>query len=372
MDLDDYFSALDAFAAAALGRSCAAHELLDELKGHDQAAMQCAQLRETMLEARESQSLSAYLEIGFFLDPSPTTRIAWYAFSNDVARIMQQRATRAACEPYDAFQPLFAAVPALFGAIRKRQGNGSPDFELIDETRLTCIDDTEVYKSGKTFARLSPYLSPRIAAWARGAYPEAPRYVRLNAHEIFDMKPPISLLEAVLVPADPRWMENLTLHVRTGTYASYGLEADCAAPGSLPHWDYHVSGVRRLEVKAERREADYFSMMIEELPRDDSASGLMIGRCLHLDTRAPYGSPLADARLQHLDLAINVYEGDTRKRRMENTLQAGKSETASYRTHLYRIEDVPMAALFVFAGLFLQSKSLLSEWMSAILSRPEV
>lgn len=368
MEIREYYDALGSFAKTMECRGCAAHELLDELKGRDQLAMNCASFRENMLEARESEALSAYLEIGYFLDPSPTTRIAWYAFSNDLARIAQERATLSACERYDVNQPLFKAVPKLFNSIRKRAGQNSSDLELIDEADVACIDDTEIYKVCNKFAKLSPYLSPCIPAWARQAYPEASKFIRLDPHKVFEAKPSISLLEAALVPADPRWMENLELHVRTNTYASYQLLPDNGVPGSLEYFDYHVSGVRRLEVQATRREEDYLSMMIEELPQEDDSSGLMIGRCLHLDTRAPFGTALTKSRLQHLDLAINVYKDETRKKRMENTLQHGKSQAASYRTHLYRIEDVPMAALFVFAGLFLRSKSLLSEWMSATLN----
>ncbi len=97
----------------------------------------------------------------------------------------------------------------------------------------------------------------------------------------------------------------------------------------------------------------------------------MVGRCIHLDTHAPSGTPKGDARLAHLDLAINVYRGADRAARMANTLQHGKSQDATYRTHLYRIEGVPFPALFVFAVLFLKSKTLLGEWLDDLgLPRP--
>jgi hypothetical protein len=58
-------------------------------------------------------------------------------------------------------------------------------------------------------------------------------------------------------------------------------------------------------------------------------------------------------------------------RPVANTLQHGKAQDATYRTHLYRIEDVPFPALFVFAALFLRSKTLLGEWLDDLgLPRP--
>jgi len=89
----------------------------------------------------------------------------------------------------------------------------------------------------------------------------------------------------------------------------------------------------------------------------------MIGRCIHLDTYAPPGTSQGAARLAHLDLAINVYRGVDRAARIGNTLQHGKAQDATYRTHLYRIEDVPFPALFAFAALLLKSKTLLGEWL---------
>jgi hypothetical protein len=105
-------------------------------------------------------------------------------------------------------------------------------------------------------------------------------------------------------------------------------------------------------------------MMIEELPREDDPNGVMVGRCIHLDTRARVGTPMAKARLSHLDLAINVYKGARRAERMADSLQDGRVCDATYRTHLFRIEDIPFPALLVFAGSFLTSCYLFAEWLN--------
>jgi hypothetical protein len=135
-------------------------------------------------------------------------------------------------------------------------------------------------------------------------------------------------------------------------------------------WDYRVKGIRRLEVRVERREEDYLTMMIEELPRPDDPNGLMIGRCVHLDSRDPAGTPLDQVRVNHLDLAINVYKGATRAVRDGQSLQNGKIVDASCRTHLLRIEDIPFISLFQFCRMFFQSSVLLSEWLNELRMAP--
>lgn len=58
------------------------------------------------------------------------------------------------------------------------------------------------------------------------------------------------------------------------------------------------------------------------LPQADATNGLTIGRCIHLDTGTPIRSPMMDAQLQHLDLAINVYARYDRTLRLANTSPA--------------------------------------------------
>ncbi|WP_404542954.1 hypothetical protein [Bradyrhizobium sp. USDA 223] len=125
--------------------------------------------------------------------------------------------------------------------------------------------------------------------------------------------------------------------------------------------DYEVERLRRLEIRAQRR-GDIVSMMIEELPAPDAPDGLMVGRCIHLDTRAPNKTAIRDVKLSHLDLALNVYEGAVRNERFGTSLKDGKVTDASFRTHLMRIEGIPLLTLLPICAGFLRSTSLLREW----------
>ena len=369
MDLEHYFKQVEASAEEAVRQDQSAFIHLDGLM-NDPAVMACANFRGMMLTEAEITATQPLLEIGYFRGPQPLERVAWFVFSSDVNGEVVNRTLERACHRYTVEQPLFAGTPPLFNAIRQREGSGSPDFELIDEAAISCIHDSEIYHAGTGFAKLVPCLRPGIVNWAREKFPTARRYLRLDPYRFYRTQPLSLLQEAALVPANPHWMSTVALFPRTKEFAAYVLE-DCD-PRESPsqYWDFHVRDIRRLEVTAQRREADYLTMMIEELPRPDAETGLMVAKCIHLDTRAAAGTPMTDVRLEHLDLAINVYSGAARAARMADSLQNGKVLDATYRTHLYRVEDVPFPALFGFAELFLSSKVLVGEWLTETLAVP--
>lgn len=126
-------------------------------------------------------------------------------------------------------------------------------------------------------------------------------------------------------------------------------------------YEYLIKKIRRLDVIAQRKNSGVFSMMIEELQQE--SDDIVIGRCIHLDSSAPLGTNYEEVQLSHLDLAINVYFDDTGRERMASNLANGKKVTnATCRTHLFRIDDVPLSSLMVFARMFFISMTLLNEW----------
>jgi hypothetical protein len=364
MEIDEYLEEVGRFAAELIRQDMAFERYVSGLKQSCPQAAARVAFRRTVSTASELDSVNGYLEIGYFTDPDRDLEKAWWLFMFDVIRASKNLELEQMCQPYVPEQPLFVGAPDLFDRIRRRADTRSRDFELIDDHAITCIEGREVYRAGAGFSKLPSQLRPDIPAWARAQFPDAPRFVRLNPWEYHDELPAPRLMEAALVPADPKWMATLALFPNTKTFAAYALQ-DCDPKEDMEQYrDFHLRDVRRLEVTAQRREADYPSMMIEEIPRDDDPNGLMVGRCIHLDTRAPVGTLMTEARLVHLDLAINVYSGSRRAERMANSLQHGKACDATYRTHLFRIEDVPFPALFVFAEMFLESQRLLAEWIA--------
>lgn len=88
----------------------------------------------------------------------------------------------------------------------------------------------------------------------------------------------------------------------------------------------------------------------------------MISRMVHLDTLDPIYTPIGEVRLQHLVLAVNIYQGDDRQKRFSQRLKDGHVQNATFRTHLFRIEKAPFLSLFEFCEMFFKSKTLFREW----------
>ncbi|KUP22070.1 hypothetical protein [Paenibacillus sp. DMB5] len=77
-----------------------------------------------------------------------------------------------------------------------------------------------------------------------------------------------------------------------------------------------------------------------------------------------YDTPFEQVRLNHLDLAINVYQGDSILERMTSTLTTGKRITdATYRTHIFRADSIMFSDLLEIAFIFFKSETMLKEWV---------
>jgi hypothetical protein len=70
-------------------------------------------------------------------------------------------------------------------------------------------------------------------------------------------------------------------------YGEYDLKDYVTPDDTSAYLGYMVDRLRRLEIRAERRESEYLSMIIEEVASPDERNGLMVWYCVHLDTRDP-------------------------------------------------------------------------------------
>ena len=104
--------------------------------------------------------------------------------------------------------------------------------------------------------------------------------------------------------------------------------------------------------------------MIEELTRPVGSHEEVFGLCVHMDTDSAVGIAALDARLNHLDLALNWYPGVDGATRLNQRLDDGMVQTAT-RSHLLRVEDIPFTALFEITSAFFTSRVLVREWLSA-------
>jgi len=103
--------------------------------------------------------------------------------------------------------------------------------------------------------------------------------------------------------------------------------------------------------------------MMEEIPRR-CGKNFIIGYCLHLTSESPVGTDWDAGVAAHIDGAINIYTDDRIDERWENSFQNGKACDATFRTHLFRADYIPLKAIIPIAWMFFRSRSLLTDWLS--------
>lgn len=355
--LEDYAAGLEALANRALQESTPAHEYFESaIHRNDIVATDLLQIRESFLNESDRARVAGLLPIGFFRELTGTKRITAFVIAVELSQRRGFRNLQRRFEEYRRDQPIFTKHPNLWQMVRG---------DLIREEALGVIREDGVITLGNGVVRLEPYLNPNLLAWTRGAAPDAELAIRLDPYFAPDDAPLRVLLEAILLPANPKWWQTLDLRKGTKDGGQYALEAPINPRDNIDtFWDYHVRHVRRLEVHAVRRQHDYLSMMIEELVDSREEDGLVLGRCIHWDTTAPTGTPVEQAATEHLDLAINVYSGEIAARRMAENLANGKVVNATMRTHLLRVDHVPVPATLAFAEAFCISRRLIAEWFN--------
>jgi len=358
MDIDEYYKILEQLAEDCIKSGLATHVFLENrIEKNRKFFDELIAFRKTFVGDKEFEDLRGYLEMGFFINYSDIERATCFVICFELEEIVTKKTWRQRCEKYNNSQELFINAPHLLNYVLND--------ELINRVAFTQINNSEILqiKKGGGYTLLDYALNPLIASWTISNFPDNNIYLRANPHKYFNERPPQLFLESVLIPANRNWWRNLKIYNGDKEIASYILE-ECSPKDNLQKYlEFHIKKVRRLEVVAKRNYNGNLSMMIEEITDIDNY-GLRFGRCLHLDTDSEYGTAFENSVLNHLDLAINIYEDEVAKKRWEVNLASGTvTIKASYRTHLLRVEQIPFKELFVFVDLFFKSKTLVNEWL---------
>ncbi len=366
MDLDEYFDSVDEAVNFCISKCLTAQDFVEDLTRDDpETARKIIAVRKPLLTQQDKDSLSGYLDIGYFKSFSSDDRMALFSYLFDISRAIDVKSLIVRCKEYDINDPIFSEDITLYDLVRTKK-NGSRDNELLDSSGLDCVYGSEIFKRKGFYYKLDPLLPPAIYTSSKMAFPDQPIFIRIDPSRAYSAEPAATLCESILIPANPNWWKQLKIRHRNKEGASYILDApENPRDDKDRYWDYHVRGVRRLDVVAKRNSSGNLSMMIEELSYPNHENYLLIGRCIHLDTDSRYGAKFRSATLNHLDLAINVYEGETVKTRFDSNLAKGNRVTdATFRTHLFRIEQIPLTIVLPYCLMFFQSKSLTGEWVS--------
>lgn len=364
MTIDEYFDKVKLAADYCVANSILSADYVESLiRDNPQETQDIIEVRKATFCASDYERLGGYLEINLFSTFKSSDRMALFSFLFDISNDFDVKRLRHSFQKYKIDQPIFLGDKGFFECIRKKSG-GTADLELIDSACLENIQGSEIFCRNGNYYKIDGYLNQALFPLCKQYFPNSPVFIRLDPTVKYSSKPLCQLNEEVLIPANPNWWKKLEIHRSNKEGASYALYPKEPTKDSYQEfWEYNVKGIRRLDVVAKRNNSGNLSMMIEELSDKNSDSGIAIGRCIHLDTNDKIGTSFNDSTLNHLDLAINVYEvGAAKKRYDENLANGSVVESATFRTHLLRIENIPLKSIFLFVLVFFQSKTLINEW----------
>lgn len=324
-------------------------------------ALEAVNFRGQFIGKHEENIALTYFIFGHFTQYDTHKRIACICVGLEAEYIRGISNLKKQCELYSEDQLLFKTNPSLFHYVR--------DQELIDYSAIQRINDSEIICFNNKYGYIDGYVPLPTLSWMSNNRPYSPIYIRVNPHVVYSAQPPQRIYESQLVPPNPKWWHELSIYNRNHEGCSFFLDKSVDPEENMnEYWEYHCNKIRRLDVIAKRDGNGNLSMMIEELTEEKNivspTEKYIVSRMIHLDTDATMGTSFLDAKLNHLDLAINVYtEINAENRLLENLANGEKVTDASFRTHLLRIENINFSDLFDFAYSFFKSKILVDEWI---------
>ncbi|MGE7696648.1 hypothetical protein ACQKNC_21550 [Lysinibacillus sp. NPDC094177] len=352
--------------------------LNDEMKNNIQLKDIIIPFREDLLTDTEKDKNGLYYYLRELIDGEENTKLVICAIAKEISSKSRELHAIKAFEPYHPQQTVFNMYPELLDELRIKS-NKKKDYELIklNAINFNPMPDSPKYRHCKYknhFLFIDSYLDSRIPRYLIDKYGPDEIYIRIEPYVVSDAAPPMSLEEEFLRPPNPKWAQILRIYPGN----SEGCEVFLPEPiegdtiGDDPKkkrqwWEYEVSKLRKLEINAGMKNENnkkHFSMSLEELSEESLSEGKLIGRYIHLDAIDAFDIPFHKIRLNHLDLAINVYKGEKISERMNSSLASGGVVTdASYRTHIIRIDNIMFSDLLEIARLFFKSETMAEEWI---------
>lgn len=334
---------------------------------NDKIATDLFEFRKFFLDKHDFEKIEGYLKIGFYRNKTKEDRVTFFCLEFELEIVIRRLHLINLCKKYDDKQTLFEEEPRLIEHIRiKGSKKKKPENELIDFKVFNQLHNSEIFKFDKKFSKLSSYLNPKIPEWANNNFVSSPLFVRLNPDIISDTRLPQLLTEELQInPYNIDW-KSINFNSNLINSTEYKLEnIELSKETAAEYWDFKIRGIKSLEISTSKKN-NYRSFMIEELIDKYDDEQILIGKCIHFDCLNFNDNDLDNQVLDHLDLAINVYEKETRTARLGETLKNGKIVDADFRTHLIRIDKVSIKSLPVFCLLFFGSMTLAEKYISNI------
>jgi len=327
-----------------------AHDRIFELNEKDNAAVQHRRMHITDKEYVDNIALfketGMYGQLGLDVDE----RLALFLVSFDIKRFVEIGEIKRSCLPLNQDSPIIKRDKTL------RLGY---DGELLSAEGASLDSSGQLLVFPSSICRTVAILNSHFELYKTlfDIADAANIYIRVDGSDVSQSKE-FTILEEVIRPIDPKFIQTLDLRRDRKKYGIYELQKPVDVKD--PRWWDYSHGYGRLEVVF-KRNRDSLSCMIEEIPREMSGRVLR-GLCLHATCPDEVGTKFDDATAEHIDGAVNYYFDSDATTRINGSIQYSECD-ASCRTHLFRINKVKLRELINISHLFFGATTLVSDWL---------
>lgn len=314
--------------------------------------------RKAALNEHDLNFTLGYLDLGVFKYSEEDFRIACFCVAIEAEYQRKLNKEIVDCSGYEGTEPIFQKQ--VLREIRNQ--------DLVDYRFFEYRDpSSNIFRTHGFWGYFDKRIPLQIYSWIDNCFVDKPCRIRIEPEGVYDNKPKQMIIECMIIPPQFRWWDRLNIYIGNTTGSEYTLLGN-DLNNYRDYWEYNVLNLRRLEVSETRRNEDYISMMIEEIEEHtnplNSSEKYLIGRMIHLDSSATIGTCFENVILNHIDLAYNLYINGDADNRLRTHLCYGRTQDATHRTHILRIENIPFKSLFKIAYSFFKSKELTTEWLN--------
>ncbi len=271
---------------------------------------------------------------------------------------------RNSLEKYSINQPLFNSdTDLLTHTVYKNELIPSTLFKMDDH-----MANVVRFANGK-HAYIDESLDPSILQHLKER--SLTYYVRINPNYVYD-NPSILHKREIWRAPSPKWQNAIGIKPHCTDGFSYYIpdDIDIKTCNSLAYHDRRILNIFQLEGFYERNGDGYFEMIVEELKKvehpfiDDEY--YIVGRMIHLDSIED-GEKGFDAKLKHIDLAINLYidEGTAKSRKEKRLVNRKAIVEVTPRSHILRLNNARLSDIILFSTFF-ESRYLQDEWINGM------
>lgn len=314
--------------------------------------------------AEEISSLQVYLGAGCQFFSNFKDKDGAYCVSIDITQSVKRLSLIKECETYDTQDSIFLKYPDLKNLI-------SNNNELINISEMKICESSRILKFGNIIVKMNDDINPLLISYLKTKYPNNVLFVRIDNNNYGENTTEF-INENILRSEQSNWYKNMLIYnndKRLGEYSypkyviknNLNKEKADAVISKMSGKDYLKDDIYILQTLFKRDNCGLLSGSLEELGPIDS-SNTLISKYIHLTSNSEIGTDWNEGVLAHIDGAINVYFDENAKIRLSKKLN--EKVPSNCRTHLFRIDNIPITELLPISKLFFTGIALVEEWES--------